>query len=47
MIRCINGDIDLIATKHIVGCRGGYDGDEVTINYRQAIALVREALCQQ
>ena len=47
MIRCINGDIDLIAIKQIVGCRGGYDGDEITINYRQAIALVREALCQQ
>ena len=47
MVKCLNGDIDLVAMSHIVGCRGGYDGDEITINYRQAIALVREALCQQ
>ena len=47
MVKCLNGDIDLVAISHIVGCRGGYDGDEITINYRQAIALVREALCQQ
>jgi hypothetical protein len=34
-------DIDLVATQPIGGCRGGLDGDEITIDYRQAVALTQ------
>lgn len=34
-----SGDIDLVATREIKGCRGGEDGEEVTIDYRQALSL--------
>lgn len=34
-----NGDIDLVAAKDIEGCKGGFDGEEVTIDYRQALSL--------
>lgn len=33
------GDIYLVATAAISGCHGGLDGDEITINYREAFAL--------
>lgn len=33
------GDIMLIATKKITGCAGGIDGEEITINYREALSL--------
>ena len=33
------GDIDLIATRPILGCHGGQDGEEITIDYRQALNL--------
>lgn len=33
-----DGDIDLIATDKIFGCRGGFDGDEITVDYRKAFA---------
>ena len=36
------GDIDLVAIKCIKGCPGGMDGEEVTINYRQALRLQME-----
>lgn len=45
-----SGDIDLVATMPIGGCRGGQRGDEITINYRSALALqiTKENLpCQQ
>jgi len=29
----------LVALRPIAGCRGGFDGEEVTVNYRDAIAL--------
>ena len=31
--------IILVALRPIAGCRGGFDGEEVTVNYRDAIAL--------
>lgn len=34
-----NGDIDLVASKDIKGCRGGNIGDEITVDYRQVISL--------
>lgn len=35
-----NGDtIDLMATRHISGCVGGLDGEEITVDYRQARSL--------
>ena len=35
-------DIYLVATKQINGCRGGLDGEEITIDYRQALSLTLE-----
>lgn len=34
-----NGDIDLVATKEIKGCFAGNDGEEITVNYRDSLAL--------
>ena len=34
-----NGDIDLMARRAINGCRGGDLGEEITIDYRQAVRL--------
>ena len=41
------GDINLVALRTIEGCRGGYDGEEITIDYRAAYALKMrlEGLC--
>ena len=42
-----NDDIDLIAFKPISGMRGGLLGEEITIDYRQALSLYKETtLCQ-
>lgn len=44
MVMLENGDIDLIATKPINGCKGGENGEEITINYREALRLqIKEA----
>jgi hypothetical protein len=32
------GDMDLVAIAPIAGCRGGADGDEITVDYRQSVA---------
>lgn len=45
MIMLDNGDINLVATKEIKGCYGGKNGDEITIDYRQAVVLTRGELC--
>lgn len=34
-----SGDIYLVATRHIAGCQGGGNGEEVTVDYRQALSL--------
>jgi hypothetical protein len=39
MVLLPNGDINLVAVKRIAGCHGGQDGEEITIDYRQALAL--------
>jgi hypothetical protein len=43
------GDIYIKALKPISGCLGGSQGEELTVNYRQALALsgIMEELCQQ
>ena len=42
-----NEDIDLVASKPISGMRGGLLGEEITIDYRQALSLYKETiLCQ-
>ncbi len=45
-----DGNIDLIAIKKIFGSRGGFHGDEITVDYRDAFALniemARSLKCQ-
>ena len=38
-IKTENGDIYAIAIRDINGCIGGSQGDEITVDYRQALAL--------
>jgi SET domain-containing protein len=42
-----NNDVVLIASKEIYGCKGGENGEEITVDYRQALSLAKENLCQQ
>ena len=39
MVQLPSGDIDLVASRHISGCAGGQLGEEITIDYRQALRL--------
>ena len=39
MVLCENGDIALVAIKPIKGCAAGELGDEVTIDYREALKI--------
>ena len=34
-----SGDINIVALRNISGCAGGQDGEEITIDYRQALSL--------
>lgn len=47
MVLLSNGDLNLVATKKIIGCTGGRVGEEVTLDYRQAMGLQweRRTLC--
>jgi hypothetical protein len=51
MVKLSNGNIDLVALIDIEGCKGGDMGTEITIDYRQALALsgieFKEPACQQ
>ena len=52
MVLLPNNDIDLVAISDIDGCKGGSLGEEVTIDYRQALTLSGinfegNVLCQQ
>lgn len=38
-IRADNGDIYVVSIEDIHGCRGGNQGDEITIDYRETIKL--------
>lgn len=43
-----NGDIDLVVFDFISGCKGGQLGEEITVNYRQVLALsLGETSCQE
>lgn len=42
MVRRGHKDIDLVAIKEIEGCLGGHDGQEITIDYRQAYRLAMQ-----
>lgn len=47
MILLDNDDICMVATREISGCKGGDLGEEITIDYRQAVSLAKEKLsCQ-
>lgn len=49
MVLLPNKNIHLIAIDDIAGCQGGNDGDEITIDYRQALSLSlkeMEGLCR-
>jgi hypothetical protein len=39
MVKAENGDIFLFAKQVISGSKGGNVGDEITVDYRQALAL--------
>ena len=39
MILLDNGNINLVAKRAITGCKGGNLGEEITIDYRQALSL--------
>lgn len=39
-----DGDIELIALRAIGGCTGGQDGEEITIDYREALRVNRLSL---
>lgn len=46
----VGDDIYLVAIKKIEGCKGGCFGDEITVDYRQAISetlRVKELSCQE
>jgi hypothetical protein len=36
-----SGDIDLVALTDIQGCRGGQDGEEITVDYRRTLEYAR------
>ena len=36
-----NGDIDLVASASINGCKGGNLGEEITVNYDQVIVMMK------
>jgi hypothetical protein len=38
-VKAANGDILLVALRHIRGCVGGDAGEEVTVDYRQAMTM--------
>jgi hypothetical protein len=40
--RIIGGDIYVFAKKEIGGCCGGFDGEEITMNYRDNLRVLRD-----
>jgi len=46
-IKSENGNIDLISLRLIYGCRGGSPGEELTVDYRQALSIHEVKPCQE
>jgi len=42
MKKGIVGEIDLVALKTIKGCHGGFDGEEITVDYRDSVKITLE-----
>ena len=40
-------NIFLVATENISGCVGGFNGEEITTDYRENLKLIGEKKCQQ
>jgi len=40
-----NGDIYMVATQNIMGCRGGFPGEEITTDYRKNLKLIGVNKC--
>lgn len=38
----VRGDVMFVSLRHIHGCMGGFDGEEITVDYRQALEAGRE-----
>jgi hypothetical protein len=48
MIADENGDIFLVMTKSVNGCKGGQKGDEIVVDYRQVLQIsLGEVSCQE
>jgi len=48
MVSRVNNNIYLEAIRDISGCHGGFDGEEITVDYRDSLTLLKEgiSLCQ-
>lgn len=42
MVAVGNGDVNLVALRQIAGAHGGDDGEEITVDYRQAVEAGRQ-----
>lgn len=42
MVLLDNNDVDMVAIKDIKGCYGGFDGEEITIDYRVPLSFKNE-----
>lgn len=47
MVMMDSGDVNLVALSDMAGCLGGDSGEEITIDYRQALILSGRIICQQ
>ena len=48
IMKMVDGQIILVALKDIKGCKGGMLGEEITVNYRDSLKLVKEEIkCQE
>lgn len=46
-IKSENGDIDLMSLRLLHGCQGGSPGEELTVDYRQALSMHKGEQCQE
>ncbi len=43
----IQNNIFAVANRTLEGCKGGFDGNEITVDYRAMVRLRKDELCQQ